>query len=117
LTPLHYASREGHILIVKSLIKHKADVNKLDPCEGTPLFLASRYGRQNIVEILLENGADVSKKNYGTQSILEILLENRADVSKKNLTSKPAYNLTQNQEIKALLRQAEIKQQTNKKKK
>ena len=58
-TLLHYASHNGHIDLVKLLIKRGADVNAKDIKGYTPLFAASAGGHREVAEILLDNGANV----------------------------------------------------------
>ena len=58
-TLLHYASHNGHIDLVKLLIKSGADVNAKDIKGYTPLFAASAGGHREVAEILLDNGANV----------------------------------------------------------
>jgi hypothetical protein len=57
-TPLHSASREGHVDIVELLIQHGADVNKQTNNQETPLHLASASGKLEILQLLVERGAD-----------------------------------------------------------
>jgi len=48
-TPIHLAAREGHIDIVKLLIKHGSDRNLEDSEGNTPLDLAERENHNHIV--------------------------------------------------------------------
>ncbi|RPA77133.1 hypothetical protein BJ508DRAFT_191287, partial [Ascobolus immersus RN42] len=60
-TPLALASREGHLLVIKYLIKHaKVEVNVKDDLGITPLSHAASNGHSAVVEFLLFNGADVT---------------------------------------------------------
>ena len=54
-TALHYSCRDGHVDIVKSLVKHKADVNARPDHGATPLTLAARHGHDNVVHALLSD--------------------------------------------------------------
>ncbi|OGR64831.1 MAG: hypothetical protein A2X31_02765 [Elusimicrobia bacterium GWB2_63_22] len=62
--PLIIAARKGHEEIVKALLLHAADPNKLVSegrlacAEGTALVAAAGNGYDSIVGVLLENGAD-----------------------------------------------------------
>eukprot|EP01060_Flectonema_neradi_P013951 TRINITY_DN20674_c0_g1_i1.p1 TRINITY_DN20674_c0_g1~~TRINITY_DN20674_c0_g1_i1.p1 ORF type:complete len:546 (+),score=90.54 TRINITY_DN20674_c0_g1_i1:47-1684(+) len=56
-TPLHIASRYGNLLVVKTLIALKADINKVCLATNTPLAEACLEGRIDVVDYLLQNGA------------------------------------------------------------
>ena len=55
-TPLHTASRNGHLSVVKYLISRGADVNKADNSGYTPLHTASMDGHLPVVEYLMSHG-------------------------------------------------------------
>lgn len=57
---LHIASCRGQIDVVTLLLKHGADVMKLDKHGNTPLHWC---GHLDVVELLIENGANVFKRN------------------------------------------------------
>ncbi|XP_073975399.1 transient receptor potential cation channel A1 isoform X5 [Rhodnius prolixus] len=54
-SPLHYASREGHIRSLENLIKHGAVINLKNNNNESPLHFAARYGRYNTVKQLLDS--------------------------------------------------------------
>ena len=56
-TPLHYASRDGHIEKARVLIEHGANVEVKDNNGRTPLDIASSNQREEIIKLLLEHGA------------------------------------------------------------
>jgi ankyrin repeat protein len=57
-TPLHSATRCGHLNIVEILVEEKADINIVDHHLGvTPLYIAVLYGHFEIVKYLLSNNA------------------------------------------------------------
>ncbi len=62
-TPLGWASAEGYISVVRTLLQHSGvSLNAQGHGEYTPLWLACRAGRVHIVEILLQqNGVDVTR--------------------------------------------------------
>jgi ankyrin repeat protein len=62
-TPLHWASGEGHLEVVKALLAAQADVKKADDDGETPLHWASDFGHLEVVEALLAAQADVNKAN------------------------------------------------------
>tara|TARA_A100001037_G_scaffold277352_1_gene277335 strand:+ start:297 stop:692 length:396 start_codon:yes stop_codon:yes gene_type:complete len=54
-TPLHLATREGHLEAVKVLVTHGADVNRADRAGDTPLKLAGEHPA--VAEFLRQHGA------------------------------------------------------------
>jgi ankyrin repeat protein len=59
LTALMFASREGYLDTVKTLVEAGADVNEVDPGdESSPLMVAIINGRFDTAMYLLEHGAD-----------------------------------------------------------
>ena len=58
-TALHFASKKGHIEMVRLLIDKGADTNTRDKYGLTPLHLASMEGHTEIVRLLIENKANV----------------------------------------------------------
>lgn len=61
LTPLHYASRRGHLGVVGRLIEAGASVNVQEAYGFTPLHEAAENGHLEVVKVLVERGADTSK--------------------------------------------------------
>ena len=55
---LMFASRSGHLQVVKLLLKENADPNVQNLKGSTALIFASRNGYHKVVKILLKNGAD-----------------------------------------------------------
>ncbi|XP_076335183.1 transient receptor potential cation channel A1 [Tachypleus tridentatus] len=64
-TPMHYASRKGHLKTIRSLLQLGAVVNLKNNDNQSPLHFAARYGRYNTVRHLLES-------NRGTLIINEM---------------------------------------------
>ena len=62
-TALHSASGEGHIQVVRYLLRYGVDVNLRDSGLETPLLLASWRGHCDVVQCLLEYGADVDMRD------------------------------------------------------
>ncbi|XP_063910671.1 transient receptor potential cation channel subfamily A member 1 isoform X3 [Zophobas morio] len=54
-SPLHYASREGHIRSLENLIRLGATINLKNNNNESPLHFAARYGRYNTVRQLLDS--------------------------------------------------------------
>jgi ankyrin repeat protein len=59
-TPLHAASYEGHINVVRLLLHHGAEVNLENKAMRTPLCSAFEGGHVEVVRLLLERGADAN---------------------------------------------------------
>ena len=95
-TPLHSASFEGHLPVVRYLLRHGVDVNVRDAGKDTPLLLASWHGHRDVVQCLLEHGAAVDLRDqventplvlaapYGPVDVVRMLLEHHADVDAQN---------------------------------
>lgn len=66
-SPLHYASRGGHIRSLESLIRLGACVNIKNHNGESPLHFGARYGRFNTVKRLLdsEKGAFIINESDG----------------------------------------------------
>uniref|UniRef100_A0A8D8VL39 Transient receptor potential cation channel subfamily A member 1 n=3 Tax=Cacopsylla melanoneura TaxID=428564 RepID=A0A8D8VL39_9HEMI len=66
-SPLHYASREGHIVSLENLINLGACINLKNNSNESPLHLAARYGRFNTVKKLLssERGSFIINESDG----------------------------------------------------
>ncbi|MEN9538529.1 MAG: hypothetical protein RLZZ126_764 [Pseudomonadota bacterium] len=62
-TPLHYASTNGHLEIMRLLLEHHAYIDASSPNDTTPLMMAAHYGSASAVKLLLEAGADPGIKN------------------------------------------------------
>lgn len=60
-TPLHLATFNNNLKVVKFLIKSGADINLQDVEKNTPLHLASMQGNLEIVELLMQKSPDFSK--------------------------------------------------------
>ena len=59
-TPLHYASENGHVKIVRPLIEYGANITARANSLGTPLRRALKNGKLEGVRLLLEHWADVN---------------------------------------------------------
>jgi ankyrin repeat protein len=94
-SPLHIASKYGHIDIVKYLVEHGANINKKTENGCTPLYIASEEGYEAIVKFLIEHGASVNKSDFifrktpldiacekGYETIVKMLIEHDPDVKK-----------------------------------
>ena len=62
-TPLMRASFDGHVRLLKVLLKNAANVNLQDRDGWTALMCASQHGHSEVVKLLHEYGAQVHLQN------------------------------------------------------
>ena len=93
-TPLHFATWEGHLDVVKVLLENGARVNVTNR-DGphTPLHVAATFGREAIARSLLDAGADVNARDgngltplhfaagKGHADVARLLVEHGADLA------------------------------------
>ena len=96
-TALHYSCRYGHVGIVRTLVKHKANVNTRTDSGDTPLTLAARYKHDNVVHALSDYNCEVYAKDEDAFTALlhlscvrgyvgivrTLLAEHKADINVK----------------------------------
>ena len=91
-TALHSASAQGHLQVVRYLLRHGVDVNLRDSGLETPLLLASWKGHCDVIRCLLEHDADVDLRDqfqhtplmlavYWGVDAVRLLLEHCAEVN------------------------------------
>ena len=92
------ASKNGHLEIVKVLIRLGANVNAKDECDWTPLHYAASNGKIDILKYLIDHGAQVdmilgkygntplhaASKGKGVIEVAKSLIEHGAKVDIKN---------------------------------
>ena len=95
-TPLHLASKYGHVNAARMLIEHDADVAAQNKDGETPLHLASQEGQVEVTDMLTERGANVMAQNnhgltplhlasvLGQVQVALKLIERGADVTARN---------------------------------
>lgn len=69
-TFLIIAAGNGHLEVVKALIKHKAQVDKADSFNATALMAAAANGSLDVVEFLLAKGANPKAKDKDGKDVL-----------------------------------------------
>jgi len=62
-TFLILAAGNGHLELVKILVKHKARIDKADSFNATALMAAATNGSLDVVQFLLANGANAKAKD------------------------------------------------------
>jgi ankyrin repeat protein len=76
LSPLMYATRNGHTNLVEELIQAGVNINRQDQTGETALIIACRCGFKDIAELLLTNGADYKIKKDDNKTALVVAIEN-----------------------------------------
>ena len=92
-TPLHLASRMGHLEVARLLVEHGADVTVENQYGRTPLHWAVQDGGSDVVRFLVEHGADVTVQDYdgstplhwaareGSVDVVRLLVKHGANVT------------------------------------
>jgi ankyrin repeat protein len=95
-TPLIYASKKGHVDVVRVLLEGGAILDKADSIRSTALHYAASYGHLDVCTLLLDRNATVDPVNWwkdtplhcaarnGHLSVVMLLVEKGADVRLKN---------------------------------
>ena len=71
-TPLHLASRNGHVKAACKLIEHGADVSAQNNGGATPLHLALEKRQIEVARMLIERGADLTAQNNDGKTPLHL---------------------------------------------
>ena len=113
-TALHSASFDGHLQVVRYLLRFGVNVNVRDEGNDTPLLLASWMGHRDVVQCLLEHGADVELRDkghdtpltlaayFGHFDVVRLLLEHNADANPQNSVGyNPLHNVIRSDSFKA----------------
>ena len=115
-TPLHYASCNGLLAVVKELVKHNASINAATTIGYTPLHYASWNGHSEVAEFLI---ASRSRLNTGTCSdrstplhfasltgsheVVELLLSAGADQTKRTKDGKTALEIAERKKLQKVI--------------
>jgi ankyrin repeat protein len=79
-TPLMFAASQGHLNMLKFLLKNGAKVNAKSPTEGsTALMETIPYGQIEAAKLLLQAGADPNAQDVGGTSVLDKAVMSRSD--------------------------------------
>ncbi|KAK7479923.1 hypothetical protein BaRGS_00028831 [Batillaria attramentaria] len=78
--PLHFASKGGHLEVVKILVERQANVNAKAKDTSvafgvTPLHWACQHGRANVADFLLRHGARMDILDQRNRSVLHAASE------------------------------------------
>lgn len=75
-SPLHQASKDGLLAVVKGLIHYGAPVNSRDDVGFTPAHYAARDGYIEVLEVLKEHKADLTAVGDSGDSLLHLAARN-----------------------------------------
>ncbi|XP_077154555.1 ankyrin repeat domain-containing protein 49 isoform X2 [Ranitomeya variabilis] len=76
-TPLHRASYNGHLSIVRELIAKEADLCAVTLDGWTPLHSACKWNNPAVASFLLQHGADINAQTKGLLTPLHLAAANR----------------------------------------
>jgi ankyrin repeat protein len=63
-TPLHYATRDGYLDVVRELLDAGAAIDDRDPNDITPLLMAASNDRVAVARFLIARGADIQAVDW-----------------------------------------------------
>ena len=82
ISPLHIACRHGHVMIVKTLVKHNASIGAKNRAKRTALHVAAEHLQIKIVSILLEASSEakfaVCEEDASGATVLHCAINNRS---------------------------------------
>jgi ankyrin repeat protein len=114
-TPLHLASKHGHMKTIRVLMEHGADVAAQNGDGATPLFRASCCRQMEAARMLLDSGAEVTARNKtghtplhpvshgGNVEFARMLIERGADVTAQNMYGKAPLHSAGHLEVARML--------------
>ena len=107
-TPLHLASQRGHVLIVKALVSHGADIRALDKNGRLPLHVSTASGHWGPAQLFILKGLDINTPDRagntplhgavesGYLRTVKLLLARRADICIRNNAGETPLDLVEN---------------------
>lgn len=116
-TPLIYSCKSNKEDVAKLLIDNKANINIYDDFNDSPLMWSAYKGNLSLVKYLVENGADVNHKYRDGKNalmwackrnhteIVQYLLNFTIDISMVDNRDENLLQLTQNEELKNIIRE------------
>ncbi|KAF4517726.1 hypothetical protein B566_EDAN013404 [Ephemera danica] len=115
-SPLQRAAAEGHLEVVRQLLRHGADVNHQDAVYGdSPLHTSARYGHAGVTRILISARCRASDQNkngdtalhiaaaMGRRKLTRILLEAGCDKSLKNKQGETSRDIATRKDLTEIL--------------
>ncbi|MDD4911766.1 MAG: ankyrin repeat domain-containing protein [Sideroxydans sp.] len=119
MTPLHFATLNGHAEAIKLLVEHGANVNAGGPNDAPSIQSVDFKKHKEVVELLLSLGADINAVDADGNTALhsacffgykleevKFLLSKGANANLKNSEGKTPAMLTDDKKIKALLKKS-----------
>ncbi|KAK3607524.1 hypothetical protein CHS0354_025776 [Potamilus streckersoni] len=116
-TPLHYATKAGHLVAIDDLLKLGATINLKDNEKKSPFHFAAKYGRYNTCKRLLESemgpniinetdGEGLSALHLAAQNghtkIISLLMQKGAYCTRDNLDNTPLHLASDNGYTKSM---------------
>lgn len=100
VTPLWCAAVSGQLAVIKTLLRHRSDIDASSDTGSTPVRSACFMTNVDVVNYLVEQGADIRRANYNGGTCLinsvqsvplcQFLLSKGADVNAKDIQDKTA---------------------------
>ncbi|MFT5716462.1 MAG: ankyrin repeat protein/uncharacterized caspase-like protein [Oleiphilaceae bacterium] len=86
-TPLHIATRDGRLEMVKTLIEYGANVNVTTDNRWTPLLLAAKNSRTDVLITLLDHAASINNISEENKIALDYVKASRLPFTEKFLST------------------------------
>jgi len=121
-TPLHYSAQNGKTEITSLLIEKGANIEAQDDYGKTPLHYSTQNRKPETTILLIEKGANIEAKDKCGETPLHIsaqngktkttllLIEKGANIEAKDIYNQTPYDLSENEEIRSIIKSAIIKE-------